>query len=58
MEINPRKLMNPEKGINISDCWKEFYQHIQEMFEIKTSQKKPLRTEDFEKKKKKKPTEV
>ena len=28
MEINLRKLMNPEKGTDISDCWKEFYQHM------------------------------
>ena len=44
MEINPRKLMNPEKGTDISDCWKEFYHHIRQTFETKTSQKKPLRS--------------
>ena len=30
IEINLRKLMNPEKGTDISDCWKEFHQHTQE----------------------------
>ena len=45
MEINLRKLMNPEKGTDIFDCWKEFYQHIRETFETKTYQKKPLRSE-------------
>ena len=57
MDINPQKLMNQEKGTDISDCWKEFYQHIRETFETKTYQKKPLRSEQ-KTEKKNKPTEV
>jgi len=40
-DIDPNKLMNPEKGTEVSKCWKQFYPNIREIFKEKISQKKP-----------------
>ena len=39
-DILPNKLMNIEKGIEISSCWKEFNPHVRRIFSNKIQRSK------------------
>jgi hypothetical protein len=40
-EIDPTKLMNPEKGTEIAACWKEFYPEIRSILKKTTAKSMP-----------------
>ena len=40
-EIDASKLMNPEKGMEIADCWKEFHPMVRAILKKATSKKAP-----------------